>query len=282
MKTCQACGHGNADDMRFCLECGKPLPDAPIVFNISGGSQPDMGGPPTNPFGGPTNFGAPGFQQQSQPTFSMVPPAKPKSSKKIYIAVGGIFALILLVFLAVAGIVAYNLMKSEDTVVKSSPTPTSSSTVSTPKKSGSETPKPDASKSTKSDGEPRATIGKIRADFNVKEGGRTGMRIFTTFTVYDLKGSDLYLALYFQKEDGTPLKTSNTKFASSAGDVAVFKELKPGFDETFYDELELFIPYDEFKLSKGKYNLKIDASVIYKVGGLVDHLDYYPFEYEKF
>ncbi len=288
MKTCQACGHANADEMRFCLECGKPLPDAPIVFNLSGGTQPDAGGPQTNPFGAPTNFGAPGFQQQPPPQqqFSMVPPAKPRSNKKVYIAVAGIFALIFLVFLGVAGIVAYNLMKEEDSVVKNSPTPTAStspaSSVSTPKKSESETPKPDATKSTKTDGEARASIGKIRADFNVKEGGRSGMRVYTTFTVYDLKGSDLYLALYFQKEDGTPLKTSNQKYASTAGEVAVFEELKPGFDETLYNEMELFIPYDEFKLTKGKYDLRVDASVIYKGGGLVDHLDYYPFQYEKF
>jgi hypothetical protein len=284
MKTCQACGHSNADDMRFCLECGKPLPDAPIVFDLGGSqSQPGAGGPQSNPFGGPTSFGNQGFQQ---PQFSMVPPPKPKSNKKIYIAVGGVFALLLLVFMGIAGIFAYNFFKDEDRVVKNSPTPTSSptpksspsSSVSTPKTDDVATPKTDETLNS----EPRATGSDIKADFNVKEGGRTGMRIYTTFTVYNLKGKDLYLALYFLDEDGNALKTSNKKFASTEGDVALFYSMKPGFDEAFYDKIELFMPYDELKLSKGNYNLKINASVIYKGGGLVDSVDEYPFEYEKF
>lgn len=280
MKTCQACGHANSDDMRFCLECGKPLPDAPIVFDLQGGtSQPGGSGPETNPYGGPTKFGSQGFQPQQ---FSMVPPPKPRSGgKKVFVAVAGIFGLIFLVVVAVGGIIAYNLMKSEDPVVKTTPTPVSDSS---PKKTDSPSPKPSEVSTPRKDNTAgaRATVGEITADFNVKDGGRTGMRVHTTFTVYDLKGTDLYLALYFQEEDGTPLKTSNKKYASTNGDVAVFFELKPGFDEALYEDIKLFIPYDEFRLSKGNYNLRIDASVIYKAGGLVDHLDYYPFEYEKF
>ncbi|HNQ16154.1 MAG TPA: zinc ribbon domain-containing protein [Pyrinomonadaceae bacterium] len=290
MKTCATCGHQNADDMRFCLECGKPLPDAPIVFDLQGGSSYPGGGPPTNPIGGPTSFG--GFQpQQSQPPqgqFSMIPPAKPRSNKKIYIAFAGIFAVVVLVFVGIAGIVAYNLMKEEESTVKNSPTPTAtpkSNDVSTPKTSDSSTPKSDdvsTPRTDKSSTDPRASIGKIWADFDVKEGGRLGMRVHTQFTVYNLRGDDLYLALYFQKEDGTPLKTSNRKFASTAGEVAVFESLKPGFDEALYEDVDLFMPYDELKLSKGNYDLRIDASVIYKGGGLVDHLDYFQFQYEKY
>ncbi len=290
MKTCQACGHANADDMRFCLECGKPLPDAPIVFDLQGGSSLPGGGPQTNPYGQPTNLGGgPGFQQQpfQQPQqFSMVPPPKSRGGgKKVFVIVGGIFALIFLVFAGIAGIVAYNLMKSEDTVVKNSPTPTASpktSETSTPKKS--ESPKPSEVSTPKTDnsGDVKATPGKVWADFNVKEGGKTGMRVHAQFTVYNLKGTELYLALYFQEEDGTPLTTTNKKYASSNGDVAVFEAIKPGFDEAYYEDVDLFIPYDEFRLSKGKYNLRVDASVIYKAGGLVDHLEYFPFQYEKF
>ncbi len=281
MKTCQSCGHSNSDDMSFCLECGKPLPDAPMVFNLgTGSSQP--GGQQPSQFGGPPSFGNQGFQQQP---FSMVPPSKSKGSgKKIWVAVGGFFALILLIVVGIGGILAYNYLgKPDDPVVKKSPSPEASpspsSSVATPKKAQEvSTPKVDESVQS----EPRASSSEITADFNVKQGGRLGMRIKTTFTVYNLKGKDLYLALYFQDEDGNPLKTTNTKFSTTEGDVAAFFSLKPGFDEAFYEKVEVFMPYDELKLSKGKYNLNIDASVIYKVGGLVDHLDDYPFEYEKF
>jgi hypothetical protein len=283
MKKCQFCGHGNNDDMRFCLECGKALPDAPIVFNLQdSGSQ---SGPGTNPYGQsqPTNFG--GQQQQYQQQFSMIPPAKPRSNKKLYIAVAGIFALIFMVVVGVGGIIAYNMMKSDDSVVKNSPSPEKSpdsspekspkKSVATPRKEESETPEKNTS-------DARATFEKIWVDYNVREDGRLGMRIHTRFTVFNLKDSDLYLALYFQMDDGTPLETSNTKFSSESGQTAVFRSLKPAFDEAYYEDVELFMPYDEFNLKKGKHNLKIDADVIYKDGSRLDHLDYYEFEYEKF
>lgn len=289
MKKCQFCGHGNNDDMRFCLECGKALPDAPIVFNLQdSGSQ---SGPGTNPYGQsqPTNFGGQQQQQyQPQQQFSMVPPSKPRSNKKIYIAVAGIFALIFLVVAGVGGIIAYNVIK-DDPVGKTTPTPEKSAekspdsspekspkkTVSTPRVEESETPE-------KNNSDARATLSKIWADYNVREDGRLGMKVHTRFTVYNLKGTELYLALYFQKDDGTPLETSNTKFSSESGQTAVFESLKPGFDEAYYEDIDLFMPYDEFNLTKGKYKLKIDADVIYKGGGRLDHLDYYEFEYEKF
>ena len=33
MKKCQKCNYENADSMRFCLECGTALPDAPIIVS---------------------------------------------------------------------------------------------------------------------------------------------------------------------------------------------------------------------------------------------------------
>lgn len=293
MKNCQACGTVNSEDMRFCVQCGKPLPEAPIVFNLQdSGSQ---SAPGTNPFGQPqpTNFGQsqgqqPGFGQQPnyqpgfQPQqFSMVPPAKRGAGGgKMLIIVGGIFALIALVVVGVAGIAIFNLMKDEP-VVTSSPTPTASPT-SSPASSPKSSPRKSETPTEKSTTDARATVARIWVDFNVKEGGRNGMRVHTEFTVYNLKGEDLYLALYFMQSDGTPLRTSNNSYSTSDGQVAVFSTLKPGFDETYYQDVKLFIPYDEFRLAKGKYDLKIDASVIYKGGGRVDHLDYYNFEYEKF
>lgn len=293
MKKCQFCGHGNADEMRFCLECGKPLPDAPIVFNLQDSSSQSQFGSGANPYGqsAPTQFGARGFQPQGfqqgfqQQPFSTAP--KPRSNKKIYIAVAGIFALIFLVIVGVGGIIAYNFfVNSDDKVVKKSPTPTVSVTASptaSPTGSPTATPTPKTTSTpVKTDAEPRATIDRIWVDFNVQEGGKIGMRVHTAFTAYNLKGRQVYLALYFSKADGTPLKTSNARYATTSGQTAGFMLLEPAYDESYYKDVEIFIPYQEFNLAPGKYNLQIDASLIYKGGGLISHLDYYDFEYEKF
>lgn len=299
MKKCQFCGNNNSDEMRFCLECGKPLPDAPIVFNLQDSHPQSQAGLGTNPYGqsAPTQFSGQGFQPQGfqsgfqQQPFSMAPPSKPRSNKKIYIAVAGIFGLIFLVIVGVGGIIAYNILKNDDDkVVKKSPTPTDAPTVSpvtsptaSPVRSPTVSPTPKTTSTPiKTDAEPGATIDKIWVDFNVREGGKIGMRVHTAFTAYNLKGQEVYLALYFQKADGTPLKTSNTRYATTSGQTAGFMLLEPAYDEAYFKDVEIFVPYQEFNLARGKYNLQIDACLIYKGGGLISHLDYYDFEYEKF
>jgi len=41
--------------------------------------------------------------------------------------------------------------------------------------------------------------------------------------------------------------------------------------------MSVFIPSSEFDLSSGKSDLKIDADLIYKEGGLIQHMKYYDF-----
>jgi hypothetical protein len=41
------------------------------------------------------------------------------------------------------------------------------------------------------------------------------------------------------------------------------------------------MPYDEPKLERGKYDLKMDVDVIYENGDLVEHMNYHDFQYEK-
>ena len=130
-------------------------------------------------------------------------------------------------------------------------------------------------------GKPSAEFKKIRVDYNVREEGRLGMRIHVKFSVYNLKDVDSYLAVYFEKADGTKLTSSNRKYSSPDGQVAVFRLLKPGFADTVYNDLVVFMPYDELKLAGGKHDLKMDADVIYENGDMVEHLGYHDFQYEK-
>jgi len=105
--------------------------------------------------------------------------------------------------------------------------------------------------------------------------------VHVKFSVFNMKDVDSNLTLYFEKADGTKLTTTNTKFSSKDGQVAVSRTLKPGFDDTIYKDLEIFMPYEELKLGRGKYNLKMDADVTLENGDLVEHLGYHDFTYEK-
>jgi hypothetical protein len=290
MKKCQTCGNQNADDMRFCLNCGSTLPDAPVIVNF-GGSQGGQSTPGTNPYGQSmeTQFGGkPQFQApQQQQNYSMVPPSgKGGGSKKIFIAVAGVFALFFLILVAGAAIIGYNMMKKKE-VVNVSPTPTASPSTSpsaspSPSASKSSSPTPRPSESPASNLDAKAKFDRVWVDYNVKEDGVNGMRIHVKFEVTGMEGVDSYLMVYFQKSDGSDLTTSSSLYGSKDGRVAAKRALKPGYDVTVYKDLDVFMPYSELNLTKGKYNLKMDIDVANDDEELIQHLGFHEFEYEKF
>jgi hypothetical protein len=294
MKRCQKCGHENDDAMRFCLECGTPLADAPIVINWQDGGTQKQSNVDTASFGQTKetqirpNWN---YQPQQPPSGFGAPPQKPRSNKKLFVVIGGIFALFLLVFGAGAAIIGYNIMFPPKPSPTPVPTPTVSPTVS-PTRSPKPSPSPSVSPTTDEDEPPpppsnktntgtAAKFERMWVDYNVTEGGRRGMRIHTSFRVFDLKNQSLYLAIYFQKKDGTKLLTDDRNFRSTNGQVAIFKPLRPAYDDTVYDDATLFMPYEELNLDPGFYELQMDADVIYENGDLVEHLNFYDFEYEK-
>ncbi len=289
MKNCQICGNQNSDDMRFCLNCGKPLPDAPMVFNLqdsgSQGGQPSS--PGTNPYGKSmeTQFGKPATFQQPLPNYSMVPPPKSGgSNKKIFIAVGGVVALFLLILVAGAAIVGYNVIWKKKEVVSTSPTPTTSPSASpSSSKSASPTPKStDSPKSTSTNFDNvKVTFKKVWVDYNKTEAGELGMWIHLKFEITKMKDVDSYAIVYFQTSDGTGLSNGTGEYQSKDGYVAVKKALKPGFDPTVYEDLQLFMPYAKLNLSQGKYNLKMDIDLADDNEDMIKHMAFNEFKYEK-
>ncbi len=128
---------------------------------------------------------------------------------------------------------------------------------------------------------PSAAFKELWVDYGVTEGGETGMRIHVKFTAYGMRNLDSYLAIYFIDEDGNWLKDKNGKFASSSGDVAVYRDLKPGYDPAEYADFSVFMPYSELDLPNGNWDLKMDVKLIYKAGGLISELTKKPFNYKK-
>lgn len=125
-----------------------------------------------------------------------------------------------------------------------------------------------------------AKLKRMWIEYNVTEGAEKGMRIHVNYSVHGMKGVPSYLALYFAKESGDKLYSSKTGFKSADGQLALYKEMEPAYEDTVYDDSTLFLPYDEIDLTTGKYDLTISADVIYKEGGLIEHLKDYPFLFE--
>jgi len=130
---------------------------------------------------------------------------------------------------------------------------------------------------------PYATFDKLWVDYNVYEDGVKGMKIHVKFTAYEMLNMDAYMAIYFEFDDevGGYLKDKNSKFNSSAGEVAVYKSIKPQYNPAVFDDLTVFMPYGEFDLDPGEYDLAMDVKLIYKAGGVISKLTTYYFDYTE-
>jgi hypothetical protein len=128
---------------------------------------------------------------------------------------------------------------------------------------------------------PSAKFEKIWVDYNITENGVKGMRIHTKFTVYGMKNVASYLAIFFETGDGKRLRDNNKSFYSTAGDVAIYKELSIAYDPGAYDDLVVFMPYDELDLSEGEYDLKMSVNLIYKTGEMIQNLTKYAFVFTQ-
>lgn len=120
-------------------------------------------------------------------------------------------------------------------------------------------------------------------NYDVTQEGKLGMLIHLKFTMNNMKGVECAAAIYFLDADDedAPLLDNNDKFATQMGEVAVFKDLKPGYDQTDYKDLQIFMPYEELDLEPGDYNLSMDADIIMRNGDLIRHLTMKDFYYKK-
>ncbi|MFN3329960.1 MAG: hypothetical protein ACK419_03430, partial [Pyrinomonadaceae bacterium] len=128
-----------------------------------------------------------------------------------------------------------------------------------------------------------ARLEKLWVDFDVTREGRKGMLIHLKFTVIRMKNVDAAVRIMFKdKSNDKFLPDRNKAFYTTTGYVAVFRNLQIDYDPGYYEDLQIFMPYEELDLSPfpGRYNISMDIDVIYAdTGELISHLTFYDFEY---
>lgn len=97
----------------------------------------------------------------------------------------------------------------------------------------------------------------LKVEFNVAENGKKGIRIKQDFTIHNAQDQKCIMAAYFYDADNDrPLADKNGAFASADGKVAVFTTFNPGNDIKKYDDISMFIPFDELDLEDGSFRIK--------------------------
>ncbi|MFQ5529541.1 MAG: hypothetical protein ACE5FP_04265 [Gemmatimonadota bacterium] len=118
------------------------------------------------------------------------------------------------------------------------------------------------------------------ADYDVTQGNETGILFHVTFSVQHMKGVSGHVAYGFEKENGDRLYTSNSSYVSTNGQLTVYREIQPSYENTTYEDLQVFIPYREITVGEGSHDLRVHVDVIYGDGGNV-HLTYYSFPFTR-
>lgn len=127
-----------------------------------------------------------------------------------------------------------------------------------------------------------ASLEKLWVDYDVTQNGLKGMLIHVKFNLFNMKDVDCDVAIYFEKTSGEKLTTSNTEYRAKSGQVALYKGLKPAYNPvTLYSDIQLFMPYKELNLGTGKFDLTMDADIIYENGDLLKHLEYHDFTFQQ-
>ncbi|HUF04280.1 MAG TPA: hypothetical protein VMM38_08905 [Aridibacter sp.] len=126
-----------------------------------------------------------------------------------------------------------------------------------------------------------AKFEKMWIDYDVNEGGQLGMAVHVSAVLNGMNGKEAYLQLLFEKEDGTKLNGTTTRFKSPSGQTAGYLSLKPIYDSARFNDIKIFVPYSEFNLPVGQHKLKIHADVVYPDYTDLGHLTYYDFQYTR-
>ena len=126
-----------------------------------------------------------------------------------------------------------------------------------------------------------AKIDSTWVDYDITENGAYGMKIHLKFNVHNMKDSKCTLTVRFMNEKEEFLKTTNVPYSNKSGHIALFSYLTPLYNNTLYRDVTFFMPYNEFQLPKGVYNLKFDVDFLGKEGTGIKHLALYNFRYTK-
>jgi len=131
--------------------------------------------------------------------------------------------------------------------------------------------------------EPRAVFEKITVDFKAAQEGENGMLLHLWFTVHDMKDTASTVAVFFAHNDYHRgyMKDTNQRYYSSAGEVAVYKNIRPKTAAELFEDIQIFMPYSELDLYPGDYPLTMDIKLIKMQGGVISQLTKYDFNFTK-
>jgi hypothetical protein len=129
---------------------------------------------------------------------------------------------------------------------------------------------------------PEGTIDSIKVDYDVMESGEKGMRIHFHMTADGLKGVPCEATVYFYYKNGDHVKDTDGDYNTTDGQASAGEQFNPGFDNTVYDDFQVFMPYSQIEIPPGHYDLQFDIQAyVIEPYNLLATSDYVDFTFDK-
>ena len=108
---------------------------------------------------------------------------------------------------------------------------------------------------------PSVVLRGVEVIHNVFQSDQPGIQINLNFSIKNRKGIGCRAVIYFCDENQNPLQDINQRFKTVNNEVSVGSTFKPGFDEAFYNNYILFMPYSELDQKDGDYTLGFTVKI---------------------
>ncbi len=135
---------------------------------------------------------------------------------------------------------------------------------------------------------PAAKFEAIWIEHNVKFNNTYGITLHSTFTIFNYKGRNGFMNVYFSFPNGKWLLSRDNAYQSQGGYVVISSTFRPKFPNTKFTDFKSFIPYHELHLQKGFHNIVANVNIVDPKNNLSLRKDFHLFEcsrkivFEKF
>jgi len=106
-----------------------------------------------------------------------------------------------------------------------------------------------------------ARIESVRADHNVFENGRKGMRVHAKIHLNGMKGEKASFLAFFYDGDNNTLQDTDDTFTTSAGKICCWKDVVPKYENALWEDATMFLPYEQLHLTEDRRNLSFRVVV---------------------
>ena len=97
-------------------------------------------------------------------------------------------------------------------------------------------------------------IDKVWQEHNVYKDDEKGMNIHINFTVDNVKGVRCCIAAYFSFQGGQIISGVSEEFMTTNDQAVVSEYFTPSYDSARYNDVQLFMPYEELYLAEGYHH----------------------------